>query len=230
MLRVAKDLWVHEDSIKLLLVPFGLRMTVVRLTGERLWVHSPTPLSNDLSAELEALGSVAFIVGAANGHNISLSQWHAAYPEAGLYVSPGIPKRIAIENYTRLDDSFVNAWYPQLDHQYIAGVPYFDESVFLHAASKSLIVTDFVQNHPAAAPGGLAGVIKRCVLEPLGFKGLCTPPQLRNPARIKNKAALASSLQTIKAWDFERIIMAHGAMVEADAKRLFDALCDSITD
>jgi hypothetical protein len=116
-------------------------------------------------------------------------------------------------------------------HQYIAGVPYFDESVFFHAASKSLIVTDFVQDHSGAIPGGLAGVIKRFVLEPLGFKGLCTPPQLKNQARIKDKAAFASSLQSIRAWDFERIIVAHGAIVEADvnAKQLFDALCDNLT-
>jgi hypothetical protein len=231
MISVAENLWVHEDTIKLLLVPFGLRTTVVRLTGGRLWVHSPTPLLSNLKDELEPLGSVAYIVGAANGHNISLRQWHAAYAEAELYVSPGIPRRIDIQNYTLLDDSFVNPWLPELVHQYIAGVPYFDESVFFHAASKSLIVTDFVQDHSGAIPGGLAGVIKRFVLEPLGFKGLCTPPQLKNPARIKDKAAFASSLQSIRAWDFERIIVAHGAIVEADvnAKQLFDALCDNLT-
>jgi hypothetical protein len=75
-------------------------------------------------------------------------------------------------------------------------------------------------------------VIKRFVLEPLGFKGLCTPPQLRNPARIKDKAAFTASLRNIRAWDFERIITAHGAIVEAgvNAKELFDALCAKFAD
>ena len=231
MISVAENLWVHEDSIRLLLVPFGLRMTVARLTGGRLWIHSPTPLSSNLRDELESLGSVAYIAGAANGHNISLRQWHAAYPDARLYVSPGIPRRIDLQDYVLLDDSFVNPWFPELTHQFIAGVPYFDESVFFHAASKSLIVTDFVQDHSGAVPGLLAGAIKRCVLEPLGFRGLCTPPQLKNPARIKDKVAFASSLQRIRAWDFERIIVAHGKIVEADdnARKLFAALCDSLS-
>ena len=231
MISLAKNLWVHEDSIKLMLVPFGLRMTVARLAGSRLWIHSPTPLSSKLRDELESLGTVAYIAGAANGHNISLRQWNDAYPDATLYVSPGIPKRVDLQDYTLLDHSFVNPWTPELIHQYIAGVPYFDESVFFHTASKSLIVTDFVQDHSSPVPGLLAGAVKRFILEPLGFRGLCTPPQLKNPARIKDKAAFASSLRNIKAWDFERIIVAHGKIVEPDdhAKQRFRALCDRLT-
>ncbi|MCH8257741.1 MAG: methanol oxidase, partial [Proteobacteria bacterium] len=42
MEKLSEDIWIHEDKLKLPGTNLRLRMTVVRLTSGRLWVHSHT--------------------------------------------------------------------------------------------------------------------------------------------------------------------------------------------
>ena len=93
MKDLGENIWVHEDVMSLAGSKLRLRMTIVKLLSGNLWVHSPTALSSELKKKIEALGSVKFIVGPNNGHNIWLSEWQDAFPDAALFVTPGIPKK-----------------------------------------------------------------------------------------------------------------------------------------
>ena len=85
-----------------------LRMCVVQLSDSGLWVHSPTSLTPELHQQLDRLGTVRFIVGASNGHNRWLCQWQQAFPDAALYVSGGIPKKLKLTDYNLLDEPLPN--------------------------------------------------------------------------------------------------------------------------
>jgi len=225
MKNIAEDIWVHEDQMKMAGAPLRLRMTVVRLSDGRLWVHSPTALSPALEQEVNNLGEVAFIVGASNGHNKWLQQWQQAFPEAGLYVSGGIPDKLHLTKYQLLDEHFDNLWHDDLEREYMPGVSFFQESVFLHKKSKSLIVTDFIQNYSDETPPGLAGVITKCIFRPLGFKGMCVAPPLKMGFTIKDKQSFADFVSRVKNWPFERIIVTHGDIIEDNAGEVFAGLC-----
>jgi hypothetical protein len=88
------DLWVVDH---LLALPLGVRMpiraTIVRCAGGGLWVHSPTPLSPELVAAVEALGPVQDLVAPNCMHDISIGAWGKQFPGARLWAAPGLPAR-----------------------------------------------------------------------------------------------------------------------------------------
>ena len=73
--------------------PFPTRMTVVRLTSGDLFVHSPTPLTPSLRAEVEREGRVRFIIGPNRIHYWWIPEWKAAFPDAKVYLAPRIKEQ-----------------------------------------------------------------------------------------------------------------------------------------
>jgi len=225
--KLGENLWVHEDTMSLVAnAQLRLRMCIVKLLNGGLWIHSPTALSPELKAEVETLGTVDFIIGPSNGHNLWLRDWHEAYPNAAVYVSAGIPKKVPLKSYQILDESYDNIWHADLAYLYLPGVPFFNESVFLHQTTKSLLVTDLIQNHSDPRPPGLPGFITRFVFKPLGFKGICVAPPLKLGFMIKDKKSFAAAIRKISDWEFERIIVTHGDIIEKNAKQVFLELCE----
>ena len=65
---VTDDVWVVDGPLirfgpSLIKLPFPTRMTVIRLAGGDLLIHSPTPLTSALSGHIAALGRPRWIVG-----------------------------------------------------------------------------------------------------------------------------------------------------------------------
>lgn len=58
-----------------LTLPFPTRMTIVRLPGGELWVHSPIAWSDQLGAELARLGPVSHLIAPNTLHWSYLSDW-----------------------------------------------------------------------------------------------------------------------------------------------------------
>jgi len=226
MKELGENIWVHDDVMSLAGKLLELRMTIVKLSNGGLWVHSPTALSPELIEEIKTLGSVSFIVGASNGHNIWLREWQDAFPDAALYVSGGIPKKLKLTNYQVLSESHDSIWAEDLDREFMLGVPLFNESVFFHKSTKSLIVTDLIQNYPDERPPGFPGFVTKYLFEPIGFKGTCVAPPLKMGFMIKDKQNFALFIERVLDWDFERIIVTHGDIIETNAKQIFSNLCN----
>ncbi len=228
MRQISENVWVQESSMELVGLQLSLRMTVIKLGSGNLWVHSPTAISNKLKQEVDSLGKVEFIVAASNGHNSWVTQWQDNYPEAKVYISGGIPKKIEIQNYKLLDENSTNIWQDDLEQQYMPSVAMFNESVFFHKKSKSLIVTDFIQNHPDEGLKSISflGKITKPILKILGFKGKCTAPPLKIGFKIKDKSEFGKSVINIQNWDFDKIIVTHGEIIDQDAKQIFTKLCN----
>jgi len=226
MKKIGEDIWVHEDAMTLMGMKLRLRVTIVKLANGGLWIHSPTALSPELKEEIAQLGSVRFVVGASNGHNLWLQEWQDEFPDAAIYVSGGIPKKLKLTNYQVLDESGENIWEEDLAREYMHGVPFLNESVFFHKKTKSLIVTDLIQNYSDKRPPGLAGLMAKYIFEPMGFKGMCLAPPLKMGFVIKDKPKFALFIKKIQSHDFERIIVTHGDIIESNAKQIFGNLCE----
>ena len=227
MRQIHDALWVHEDSMKIGAVNLPLRMIVVRLQDQSLWVHSPTALTAKLKSEVDELGAVGALVAPNNAHNLWLTEWDSAYPDATTYLAAGIPKKLPnLSGYQILGEASGELWSEDLECEFMAGVPFFCECAFLHPASRSLIVTDLVQNHRGQVHTGLAWMMRKLLLEPVGFKDICLAPPLRFRFMIKDRPAFVAFIRTIQAWDFERIIVAHGEVIEDDAKATLARLCE----
>ena len=92
---VADDVWIVdgptiEFGMPWPKMPFPTRMTVIRLGGDDLFIHSPTPLTRELMAEVEAIGTPRWIIGPNRIHYWWIPEWHEVFPGARVYLAPRI--------------------------------------------------------------------------------------------------------------------------------------------
>ena len=57
--QLSDDLWIADgEAVRFFTLPYTTRMTIVRLTDGRLFIHSPIRLTESLQRQIRALGDV----------------------------------------------------------------------------------------------------------------------------------------------------------------------------
>jgi hypothetical protein len=210
---LAPDLWEFDAPMSVIGMALGHRMTVAKLPDGTLWLHSPVAYSPELAAALADLGPIAHIVAPNAMHDTFLEGWFAAYPSAHFHGAKGLSKfRPDLKFTDSLADTAPAAWSAVFDQLLLRGMPRLNEVVFLHRASRTLIVTDLVFNLGTEMP-----LLSRVLLKINGcYDCLAVSRLLRTT--IKDQAALRASLDTMLAWDFERVVVSHGRNLDSGAK------------
>jgi hypothetical protein len=214
---LAPDLWVATRPLPLAVGDIGTRMTVVRLPRGGLFLHSPVRLDPPTRRALDAIGPVECVVAPSKVHHFFVGDYRAAYPEARLFAAPGLAeKRRDLRFDAELDDTSPPEWAGGIDQLLFRGVPLMNEVVFLHRASRTLLLTDLAFHMPRP-PGGRARLF--CWL--VGARDFGPHRIVR--FGIRDRAAARESVRRILAWDFDRIVVTHGDVLAADGKRRFTA-------
>jgi len=219
---VAPGLWHRQHRFSTFGIGTSTRMTVVRLGDGTLWVHSPVPLAPDLRARVVALGDVAWIVAPNRFHHLYAGEWAAAFPHATLLGAPGLAAKRPDLALRTLGPVPEPAWARDLGQVFVAGLPMLNETVWCHHASRSLIVTDVLQYVNGQVPlsarlyTGLMGVYHR----------VAVPNAIR--LAIRDRAAFARSVESILAWDFDRVVFAHNVILENNAHGTVRAALEAV--
>jgi len=213
--QLADDLWVAERPQSFLGLPVGTRMTVLRLAGGRLLLHSPVALDRELRSRLDAIGRVCFAVAPNRVHHLYAGEVARAYPEVRLWGAPGLErKRPDLAFEAILSDEAPVEWRDELDQTFFRGRPYENEVVFFHRASRTLLLCDLAFNFgPSAAPA------TRLLMKAIRSYGHLGPSKL-DPLLIRDRRAARESLERILAWDFDRVIVAHGDVQEHGGREI----------
>ena len=217
---VADDLWIVDGPVIRFgmpwpKMPFPTRMTVIRIGGD-LFIHSPTPLPTALKAEVDAIGRPRWIVGPTRIHYWWIPDWHRAYPDGEVYLAPRIKEqargRIGFDGLP-LDGTSGYPWDDAIATLPIAG-SYMTEVEFFHRASRTLVLTDFIENFE---PRKLTSFVTRWLTR---FAGVQDPDgQMPRDMRLtfaKHRPQLKAAVETMIGWNPERIIIAHGRWYEAN--------------
>lgn len=210
---LADDLWTHERRLRFLGVETGSRMTIVRLRGG-LVVHSPAPLSAELRAEVDALGPVLALVAPSLFHHLGVASWLDAYPRAVTCACPGLERKRADLRWDRvLGDAPEPEWAGELDQVFFAARTMENEVVFHHRASRTLICADIVFNI-GAHPSRLTRFVARLLAA-------------RRPGAtwlehlmIRDRAAAREQVGRMLAWDFDRIVLSHGPLIDTGGREV----------
>jgi len=207
-------IWTAEAPLRFVGLQVGRRMTVVQLASGDLWVHSPAPLDDALREGLAALGPVRFVVAASRLHgHLSMGDYARAYPEAALLAPPGLSERRADLTFAGgLADEPDPRWAAELDQAPLRGHRYLTEVLFLHRPSRSLIVGDACWN----SQDGL-GLPAR-----IWAGGRRIGPTAAFRLAVRERAAARASVERVLAWDFDRIVTGHGAIVERGGREAFE--------
>ena len=204
---VGEDIWVVDGpNVSFLGLMVGTRMTVVRM-GDELWIHSPVAITSEIASELEGLGKICYVIAPNKYHHIFLSEWRANYPEAALYASPGLKSKrqdISFDGELHLTGKY--AWSETIPHTIFGPSRLFEEVVFFHRPSRTLVLTDLIIN--AKADDYNWWQKRFAAFDGLTYPNGTTPRLYR--WSIKSKSAARGVCQTMIEWEPEKVIISHG--------------------
>jgi hypothetical protein len=213
---VAPDVWIVDGRT----IAFGLpwlrhptRMTVIHSKDGSLFLHSPTTHTASLQREIDALGTVRWIIAPNRVHYWWIPDWHAAYPKAEVWLAPLVRKQAGKRIDFPAHELAAATNYPWSDSIDTLSTPrgrFMTEYEFFHRASRTLVLTDFIEKYE------LRKVDSRVMrwLVRLGGANGETPRDMR---LFYSRAKLRRAVESMIAWDPERIVLAHGRWYERDA-------------
>jgi len=211
-------IWTWTQPQKFFGLELGARMTAVDIDGQgTLLIHSPIRPTEAIIGDLKSKGRVAYVVAPNKWHHLYVGDFKNAFPEARIFCAPGLDKKRPDFQFERVITGEQNfPWNPYLSHALIEGAPMFNEVAFFHARSRSLILTDtalhICENSPLVTKifFALAGTYKKFGLSALEKKMF-----------IQDRELFTRSMGEIAKWNFDRIVVSHGKVVETDGKARF---------
>lgn len=216
---VPDTIWVSERPVWFSGVRLRARSTVLRLEDGGLLVHSPPEPTDELCAELRALGEVRWLVVPNCFHHLGAQASAARFPSAKL-VGPASARARNPQLQLHLelrDGAFLHA-VKELDAIPLAGCTFLDETVFFHRPTGSLIGADLAISACARDHFSWrwAARVTGC------YEKVRTPPDAR--AKTPPNDATARAIDRMAALPLQRLLVAHADTIEdRPSEKLLDA-------
>ena len=87
------NLWTAEQPLKYFGLEVGTRMTVIRLSQDKLIVISPIHPKDAIIHQLDQLGKVNYIVAPNLYHHLFVARFKQIYPDAELWATLGLKQK-----------------------------------------------------------------------------------------------------------------------------------------
>lgn len=210
---VADRIWSLQRPVWFSGARLRVRTTIVRLDDGSLLLHTPAPPSDTLVDQLQALGTVRWLVVPNCWHHLGAPSAAARFPEATLV---GPASALERNSALRLDmdiggNRFIEQL-PEFEALPLEGVPFWDETVLYHRPTQTLLGADIVcwagaKDHWTWR---LAARLTGC------YRQVRVPPDART--KIVDKTAAARSLRLMLERPAERLIIGHGEVIEAECR------------
>lgn len=212
---VPGQVWLKDYPVRMAGARLLTRMTVLRSDDGGVFLHSPVAMDDATRVAIEKLGPVRAIIAPSNCHHLFVGDAQRAFPSAPTYGVAGVEaKRPDLRFDALLGEQPPALWSGQMD-QALIGNRVMHEVDFLHRASRTLVVTDLIENFRDETPG--TNRMLRGMIRLLGMWGKPKPaPELRW-FTVHRKAA-REAFGKILAWDFDRIVLAHGEPILHEPK------------
>lgn len=218
--EIAENIWCAEQPLKYFGLGIRTRMTVIRLSNGDLAVISPIRIDSSAAHhQLNALGRVGHIVAPNLYHYMFAADFKSLYPDTLFWATPGLRERqphLPIDQiieertfFNELECIFLDGFRTLIP----SGFESLNEYVFLHSATRTLIITDAAFNFdktfslPIQLAARASGIYNK-----LG-------PSVLEKVAIREKETMKRSIEKVLNWDFDRVIMAHGSVIEEGGKK-----------
>lgn len=211
----------HDDSIWTLTLPHsmmgiqvGARSTILRLPSGGLMIVSPGPFGTEHLEAIRELGEVEALLAPNKFHHLFLGNAAQAFPRARVFFAPGLRERIpSLPPGVDLGEEPPALWGSSIGHAILQGTTT-NEVAFFHRPSRTLILTDLAFN----LRGG--GLWTRIAMTLNGGYGRFGPSRVFR-STINDAPAFGRSLHEVARWDFDRVVVAHGDVLESDGHASF---------
>lgn len=224
LISISENLWTTSQPLRFLCLNVGTRMTIVRLSNHDLVLISPISLRDDHRLILDTLGTVRHIIAPNLFHHLFINQAHTLYPKAQVWGVEGLADKrpdLKIDALLNQAGSFSDEldYLPFEGFEAIlpSGIAQANETVFCHRPSRTLVLTDIAFNFDNNASLGM-----QLAARVIGAYDTLKPSRLEKWG-TRNKPKVANAVQQVLSWDFDRVIPAHGSIVEVNGKSEFQA-------
>lgn len=196
---------------------FGRRMTICGLSDGSLMVHNAFYLEEKDLEQIKALGEVKWIVVPNRFHSSEAFFFQKKFPQAKVLASRWAKKNLlktGVKEIHWLPESWEGILKEEIPVFPVSGMLGLGEFVFVHKASRTLIVTDLVFHMTKAK-----NAMDRSFLRMNGIFKEFGPSRITKLLFTKNERELGQSIKEILAQDFDRVIMNHGDLLETGGAR-----------
>jgi hypothetical protein len=214
--RVADGVWSMERHLRMTggaVLP--TRTTIVRIGSGGLVVISPPPAHEDTFAAIDALGEVEALVAPNSFHYLYLADAARRYSGARVYLAPGLCDRVpSLPPGIDLD--------AQLPARELEGVTLGptrgnSEVLLFHRPSRFLILSDVAFNMIH-----VEGLSARFFWRAFGVPAEFGTARTARLMLLNDRRAAGAALRRVLDWPFERILVAHGEIVQNEARARFE--------
>lgn len=213
-MSLSESIWTVTTPIRFFGTWFPHVMTIVRLCSDDIVLHSPCRPSARIMKAIDDLGAVAHVVAPNWFHDLYLAQYRHMYPNATFWAPPLLQRRHRSLIDVGLNQNTRPPWFNEMPHTTLSGLLSFDECVFFHRSSKTLIVADLLVNASASSTAplltrlgyrflGLDGSLK--VFPVLRWFGFTSRPSMRRTAR------------QVLEWEPDSLVVGHGTPLRQSA-------------
>lgn len=208
---LAENLWLLVYPLKMLGADLRRNVTIIRLRSGKLVIHSTAPFSPEDVMAIQRLGEPGWLLDGILRHDTFAEKGRLAFPGIPHLAPEGFSELVGFE--TTLIVPAPPEWNGELLALEIQGAPEARDTALFHVPSRTLILTELVFNFD-----GDETVWTELLLQ-VAVGGEHHPGMSRPvKAGVKNEAAFRSSLTTILGWDFDRVIVGHGDVIENGGK------------
>ena len=216
----AEDVWIvdgPEIGMRYfgLTLPFPTRMTVVRMPGGKVWVHSPIAWNDSLGAAIDWLRPLCYLVAPNTLHHSHLADWHVHYSRARSYGAPGLAGKGPRPAFDEVLGKEPPAAWGDAFRQCLVPGTLVTEVDFLHRASLTLVLTDLIEKFE---PSRVRKRLLRWTMQAFG----AADPDGKAPidmqlSFIRHRPAVREAARQMIAWAPDRIVLSHGRCYGRDA-------------
>ena len=205
---VAGQVWCTQQAVKFGPTAITTRATFVKLGDGTLWVHSPVRPTTELADFLAELGQVRYVVAPNTYHHLFFKDFLTAFPGAQGFVAPGLAgKHSNLGGCRELDPGCPSIW-PELQGIFVDGIPAINETVWLHPATGTLIVSDLL-----FCFGPDNGVLARLFARMLGVYGRLGMSRTMR-LLVKDKVAFSAFVRSLLKADITRVVTCHDQIID----------------
>jgi hypothetical protein len=211
---IKDQIWIHEYPVRYAGINLFGRMTIIKLDNGELIIHDPCKIDELIKSEIDKIGEVKYIVAPGSYHHLFVTDFQKKYPNAETFLCPGLErKRPDIKFEWILGNKADHRWEKDIDQALIQGTKFIWEVAFFHKSSKTKILVDLLENigddyqHPAS-------LLLRFwwkVIYKMWNNPKAAPEYQMGWGR---KKIVKNGLNKLLGWEAERIILAHGELIE----------------
>jgi len=213
----------HILSVEGPLGKFPRRMTILRLTGDRLIIHSGIALSEAEMARIERFGKPTFYIAPSALHRMDVKPWKQRYP--GLIIICPPAARAKVEEQVKVDTVTPDFGDPTVRYTTVCGTAGREGALIVTGAQGTTLVLNDLFFNVRKQPG-IVGFV-------FGLLGVTGPEPKAAKLVLRKLADDRKALRAqLEQWaeidDLKCIIVSHGAVIKRDPRETLRRIAASM--